>query len=133
METHLRLAGPDTRPLAGEPFEAEVDGLPPQRGATDGDGKLTVIHPCAARACTVRLTRLGKVLRLDLGHVDPADTVTGIAQRLAALGHYKGSPSAQLDEATTAALQVFQRSQGLAATGKITKETTDAIVAAYGS
>jgi type VI secretion system secreted protein VgrG len=133
METLLRLVGPSAKPLAGEPFEAEVDGLPLQRGATDGEGELKVIHPCAARACTVRLTRLGKVLRLGLGQVDPVDTVSGLTQRLAALGHYKGNPSTQLDEATSAALQAFQKAHGLGVTGKITTETTEAIVAAYGS
>ena len=130
IETHVRF-GNATGPFAGEAYV--VEGLDePIRGTSDGDGKVTITAPVTAHVATVRFEKRGLSFSVLLGEMDPITEVSGVQLRLASLGYLKGTPSGELDDATTGALRAFQDAKGLARTGAMDQATLDALKAAYG-
>jgi hypothetical protein len=118
----------DTGPLAGE--ACTVEGLgPPQRVTTDGDGALTLQVPAGVREVDVVLDRTGFRQKVLIGHLDPADTPSGVEQRLQNLGHVAGHDPA----ATVLALRAFQERSGLPITGEADAATTRALSDVHGS
>lgn len=130
VETHLRFA--DARgPFTGEAYA--VEGLDePITGTTDGDGKLTITAPVAAKIAKVRFEKRGLGFTVLLGEMDPISETSGIQLRLTLLGYLKGTPSGELDDATTSALRAFQEAKGLGQTGAMDQPTLDALEGAYG-
>lgn len=104
---------------ADEPFVATIDGVE-QAGRTGGDGLLTLKLPPGARSG--RLV-VGEGARrseytLALGEMDPADTPAGAIERLRNLGYDKGPPRTAWDDGARAALQAFQKDEGLPQSGE---------------
>jgi len=105
------------QPRANEAFTITVDGVE-TRGQTDGDGVLQVsIRPTAMRA-TVRFDSDGEEVDLQLGMLDPVESMTGVKARLLNLGFDVPSVSDGLDDATREALREFQQRVGLPVTGE---------------
>lgn len=130
VDTHLRF-GDARGPFAAEPYV--VEGLDePIDGTTDGDGKLTISAPVSAKIAKVRFKKRGLGFSVLLGEMDPITEPSGVQLRLALLGHLKGPPSGELDDATTDALRAFQSAKGLAPTGAMDEPTLGAIKDAYG-
>jgi hypothetical protein len=96
-------------------------------GTTDGDGLLEQSIPPGAVDGELRVTKDNQERRfyLSLGHLDPIDTELGVKQRLRQLAY---QPDADL----AAALQRFQRDQGLTVSGEIDSATRDKLKEAYG-
>ncbi|ARA91972.1 hypothetical protein AWN76_001520 [Rhodothermaceae bacterium RA] len=69
---------------------------------------------------------------LDVGHLDPVETVTGVQARLANLG-YRLARTGTFDEPTQQALASFQEAEGLEVTGQVDAVTRDRLVEVYGS
>jgi len=69
---------------------------------------------------------------LQLGHLDPHDSPSGIQQRLRALGFYFGAVDEEIGPQTQAAIRRFQTKQGLEVSGEADDATTDALRDAYG-
>lgn len=69
---------------------------------------------------------------IEIGHLDPIDTIPGVQARLNNLGFDCGE-SGQLDEATKEALAAFQEAQGLEATGEPDEATQSKLLEAHGS
>lgn len=130
VETHLRFA--DARgAFAGEAYV--VEGLDePITGTTDGDGKLTISAPVGAKIAKVRFDARSLSFTVLLGEMDPITEPSGVQLRLALLGYLKGTPSGEIDDATTRALRAFQEAKALDRTGAMDEPTLAALKDAYG-
>ena len=126
----------EPEPLADAPFTLDAEGAI-QEGSTDGDGRIDVTVPAAARRAELVLspgTADERRLTLLIGGLDPATEITGVKQRLANLGFPAGDES---DGAETPelerALSAFQQHCELEVTGRIDDTTRDRLVEEHGS
>ncbi|HET9959411.1 MAG TPA: peptidoglycan-binding domain-containing protein [Polyangiaceae bacterium] len=122
-------------PRANVKYVVELDEVRIS-GVTDGDGVLECDIPTKARSGRLILapgTPDETVLPLNLGHLDPIDTVSGVKQRLANLCFDCGDRSDEETPGFASALRAFQTKQGLAPTGQLTSETRHALQTAHGS
>jgi N-acetylmuramoyl-L-alanine amidase len=126
----------EDEPRADVPFVLQIDGRIVREGHTDGDGRLEVSIPPDAREGRLIVepgTERETTIPLNLGHLDPTDTISGVKQRLFNLGFECG----QIDETETEeleeALRRFQEQHGLEVTGEANDETRDALRDAHGS
>jgi hypothetical protein len=111
-------------PLANQPYTLEIDGRH-FTGQTDAEGNLERSIPCGAR--TGRL-RVGVEpnhhdYELNLGGLDPVETVTGQKARLNNLGYLAGQENAEATPEFQAAVRKFQEDQGMAVSGEMDDET----------
>lgn len=125
-ELHMRFLE-EGEPLAGEPYVLEIDG-DTYPGTLDPQGRLRhPISPCAKRA----VIRIGekdpREYDIDLGEMDPCDTVSGLQRRLQNLGYDPGRIDGELDDATRSAIRRFQIAQKLPATGEPDEATREAL------
>lgn len=130
-QIHLRLLH-GSRPRSDEPFELQVDGES-IRGRTDGDGWIHQWVSPAAQRVTLLLSGGAERHVLDVGRLDPVDTLTGVQRRLINLGHLCGAPTGELDVETKLAITRLQHAAGLAATGELDDATRATIVRLHGS
>jgi N-acetylmuramoyl-L-alanine amidase len=112
----LRLLVED-EPRAGESYVLEVDGVEIASGVTNSDGLLEERIPPNAVSAALRFAD-GSVVALDLGELDPIDTISGVQGRLLNLGYDCGDIDGALSEQTHEALRAFQTKHGLAVTGE---------------
>jgi N-acetylmuramoyl-L-alanine amidase len=61
---------------------------------------------------------------MQLGHLDPPDTISGIQGRLKALGYYSGPVDGNNSPETEAAVRQFHRAKQMHPTGKASEETS---------
>jgi N-acetylmuramoyl-L-alanine amidase len=109
----------EDKPIAHQPYTLAIDGFL-FRGVTDGDG--AVHHPIPPNAVKGVL-RLGsgadqREYFLNLGHLDPIETISGMQGRLRNLGLYAGSIDGDCNAETVSALLLFQEKYRLSASGK---------------
>jgi hypothetical protein len=117
-------------PRAGEAFTLDVDGVE-LSGVTDAEGWIREwVSPAACRV-VISLGGGDERYTLDVGQLDPIDTVTGVQRRLVNLGHYLGAITGTLDAGTRAALESFQGATGLSPTGELDDATRAALAAAH--
>lgn len=118
------------QPRAGIGWRLEFDG-DERSGVTDERGVLEAwIPPRLARA-KLRVEGRARPYLLRFGELDPQETLRGVQQRLRNLG-YDCPTSGELDEPTRAALQSFQRAQGLPL-GELDQATQDRLRSIYAS
>jgi len=99
-------------PLANEPCKLAI-GPAEQALQTDGDGFVEfAVRPTDRKA---ELTAGELIFPLEIGHLDPPDTASGVAARLGNLGHAYASPvELELrDEARYFALSLFLEEEKL--------------------
>ncbi len=118
-------------PRAKVPYTLIIDGAVTMTGETDGDGKIDQPIPPNARRGQLILPG-GEELLLLLGHLDPADEVSGAQGRLHNLGYPCGDPDGELGPWTMMALAAFQTREGLAVTGDLDEPTIQALERAHG-
>lgn len=128
LRLHLQINGV---PLANTAFRIEVAGKV-QRGSTDGAGLIDIPVPLDATTAKLECPDVPFKQEILLGHLDPADTITGAQARLRNLGVLPMDVSGALDEFTTAALAVFQASRELEASGALDDATVAALEEEYG-
>ena len=102
-------------------------------GTTDGDGWIDQPIPSTATRATLSLLEGEETYELQLGHLDPHDSPSGIQQRLRALGFYFGAVDEEIGPQTQAAIRRFQTKQGLEVSGEADDATVDALRDAYGN
>ncbi len=102
-------------------------------GTTDGDGWIDQPIPSTATRATLSLLEGEETYELQLGHLDPHDSPSGIQQRLRALGFYFGAVDEEIGPQTQAAIRRFQTKQGLEVSGEADDATADALRDAYGN
>ncbi len=120
------------KPLAGEPWHLEARGEKAS-GVTKADGAIELEVRVTTRDATIVLEKTGGRRTLSVGGLDPADTPSGCAHRLANLGLYRGKATTRFTDALRDALKKFQRAQKLTETGELDEVTRDALVKAHGS
>lgn len=88
---NLRLLDAADEPRVGLAYTLTIDGVV-TRGTTDGDGWVRgSMSPKAMRA-VIELDEGGERYEVELGHLDPVDTVRGAQERMAALHAYDYEP-----------------------------------------
>ncbi|KYG08864.1 hypothetical protein BE21_21160 [Sorangium cellulosum] len=110
------------RPLANVAFCLSAGGRTVE-GSTDGDGNLEARVPAAARHATLLLAPgSDDEHRVDIavGHLDPIDEPSGVAQRLENFGLLSGP---RTETTIRRALASFQAEHGLGGDGAPTPET----------
>lgn len=105
----VRILG-DAEPRAGEPFVLIIDDVEIKRGKIPPDGQIEISIPPTAKG--------GKLLIgegeneeeyiLNLGHLDPIDTLTGVKARLSSVGFDCGEINEEMNEETIEAIADFQ-------------------------
>ena len=121
LSLHLLENG---EPQRNEQYTLEVDGEV-IRGVTDSEGKIKVsISPNAKKGKLILGTGENqKEYNLSLGRLDPVNEISGIQTRLNNLGFDCGRADGKMNPETKEALQAFQSSVGLPATGEIDSAT----------
>lgn len=114
-------------PYSGKDYELKAGGEV-MKGKTDNDGRVSEEIPFDAD--TVELTiwpisgddSSAMSWTLDMGHLDPIDTVAGVQARLKNLG-YDCDVNGEEDDKTKAAVSAFQTDEKLEVTGTIDDAT----------
>jgi hypothetical protein len=119
----LLVAG---QPRGNEEYRLVIDDKLTLTGISDGEGWIEVqIPPNAAQGkLTIGGDPLEPAYTLDLGGLDPITEPTGLQQRLHNLGFHCDA-TGRMDDATCAALSVFQQAEGQDVTGKPNRATLD--------
>ncbi len=123
-------------PHANENFVLDIDGQL-TNGSLDGQGWLHLPVSPNARAGHIDIGPAGELVSCDLhlGHMDPIDTLTGVAARLHNLGYYDGS--ADVDESSEQfklALMEFRKQEELPVSSQgIDDALRDALEKRHGS
>jgi N-acetylmuramoyl-L-alanine amidase len=124
-----------TKPRANVPYLLWVDDVA-TRGETKTDGLIECsIAPNARKARLVLDPGTAKesVIHLKLGHLDPVGEISGVQARLNNLGFRCGPVDAVLGPRTRRALEDFQASAGLEATGELDERTRQKLHEAHES
>ena len=120
------------KPRASLKYKAVIDGTE-HAGQTDSDGALELAIPPNARDGKLLLGERGaEVYHLELGGIDPIETLSGGQQRLTNLGFACDSTDGRLDDTTLTAIRQFQEQHQLRATGKYDAATRDKLKEIYG-
>ncbi len=115
----LEVQRADGSPMGNVEYELKF-GSVSARGRTSSDGRIEIAIPVDAR--NARLTLDGIAMGVAIGDLDPVreapdSGIGGIQARLQNLGFGCSDRSGELDEATRAAIERFQKSSGLTVTG----------------
>jgi len=132
MRVPLRLHD-GNEPMANEPYRVE-GVMPALRGATDGEGSITLELPATTQDVTLVLPERERRLRLMIGHLDPHDTASGVRARLTNLGYFPlaSPPLGAESEVLAAAIAAFQRDNDLPETGELDDDTRDQLDERHG-
>lgn len=132
---NIRLQDEGGRARSGLAYVLTVDGVE-KRGVTDGDGAVLQSIPPLARGGTLVVTDSesgeDESYELDLGHLDPLDTVAGAQARMKQIGAYYGTVSNTMTLPFVMALKAFQESRGLRPTGELDASTQAALRETHG-
>lgn len=128
---NLRLLDVSDEPRRGLAYTLTIDGVV-TRGTTDGDGWVRGSMPPRARRAKIELDDDGESYEVDLGHLEPVDTVRGAQERLASLNAYDYEPDGLLSDEWANALRDFQTASSLEPTGELDPSTVRALREAYG-
>ena len=135
-QIRLVLEDEDGTVFAGKKYVLTVGSIEVE-GTTDGDGVLEEEVPAIADEAELQVWledgAAPMVWKLDIGRLDPIDTVSGVQARLNNLGFDSGPEDGDLGEQTAAALKAFQQRMGLEPSGILDDETKQRLVAEHGS
>lgn len=131
VKLHLRLLNAGT-PIANEKYRIEIEGQVIE-GTTDSNGALKEVIPPTAEQARLVLVKEQKEVMLDVGHLDPLMTVSGVQARLNNLGYDCGKVDGIQGPLTASALSSFQETYKLKITGKADSQTTNKLKDLYGS
>jgi hypothetical protein len=126
----------EEEPCANVPYVLQIDGQVVIEDETDEDGYLEASIPPDAQEGKLIVeggTPQERIISLNLGHLDPIETIVGTKQRLFNLGFESGP----IDDTETTelreALRQFQETQGLEINGELNDETKEALQTSHGS
>ena len=129
----LRFVDED-EPRANVPCVVEIDGVR-QSLTTDDDGVLELPIPPGARRGSVEVGEGEEVVTyaLELGRLDPFDSVRGVQQRLANLGFLQEESDGAWGAPTADAAWAFQEMYDLEPTGKLDDALCERLRELHGS
>lgn len=130
LRMQLRANG---RILRNQPFRLFLGG-DVITGNLDGEGRLDTKVPADARSARLVVGRglASRRYQIQLGGLEPINSVRGIQQRLFNLG-YRCGVTGELDEPTKRALRCFQRKEELKVKNWADRATRDRLRTLYGS
>jgi hypothetical protein len=122
----LRFLDSRQRPRAHLPYRCAIDNARGQfsksrEGKTDQAGVLREPVPLDATMARITLLAVGadeEYYEIELGHIDPIDTLSGIQARLKNLGLYGGAADGVASDDTREALRAFQARHDLPPSGE---------------
>ncbi len=130
----VRLHDYESKPFGGKHYDLRVGGEAFE-GSTSTDGLVQQDVPESAELATLELWLNGypegprKRYTFALDELHGAETVTGVRERLAHLGYYRGVIDARpMDESTSGSLSAFQRDNHLPDTGRSNPQTQAKLV-----
>ena len=141
----IQVKDEDEKPLSGKSYELRLGTSDVRKGATDGDG--IVEQPIDATTAAAKLLvfdgdpKTGPLYVWDvaIGHLNPAETLSGSKARLNNLGYFCGEATESVDDAsdgpdlvTTLAIAGFQETNGLERTGTLDDATAKELVEVHG-
>jgi N-acetylmuramoyl-L-alanine amidase len=127
----VRLLDELGRPRAGLNYEMEVEGAW-RKGVTSAQGEIREwLRPGVAEA-KFYLGDEGEELPVRIGHLDPADELSGAQARLANLGYEVGAIDGVLGPETKVALSEFQHAYSLEPTGALDDATAARLIDLHG-
>ncbi len=112
-------------PRKNEKYTLVIDGVSTE-GTADGQGIVEAFITPNAKGGKLILVSTGEEIPVELGHLNPIDTVSGVRQRLSNLG-FECTDGEELDDQAQSAIRLFQAAQGLEKTGKIDSTTRSRI------
>jgi hypothetical protein len=121
------------QPIAGSKYTLEIDGKSSD-GVTGSDG--VIEHPIRPNACQAHLI-VGegdsrREYKLNLGHMDPIDTISGQQARLFNLGFYDGPVNGKPNGQMRTGVMMFQKKNHMEATGDCDAATQDKLKQTFG-
>lgn len=124
----------DDRPLSNQPYELTVDQQS-FTGTTDPQGQLDVPIPGNANRATLVVGVEPDTFRyvLDLGEIEPVESVRGVQQRLRNLGFGQATVDGVVGPKTEEALRAFQKVNELPETGRPDTQTRQKLKENHGS
>lgn len=117
----LQLFSNQDTPRANEAYTLDVEGSLID-GKTDGEGILKHFIPGEAKSARLILRGGEEIIPIQIGYLDPIDTIIGVQQRLNNMG-FVCPFSDELDEGTQQALRKFQAENDMEETGEIDEAT----------
>jgi Putative peptidoglycan binding domain len=137
VKVTFQVLAPEGRAFAGKSYTLEV-GRHSYSGTTDDNGRVEHFVMPAAKQGTLRVTLEEEGYpdvvewTLEIGALQPVESVAGVRNRLNALGYEAGLTEGALDEQARAALRGFQEEQGLEVTGEADATTLEKLKQVYG-
>jgi N-acetylmuramoyl-L-alanine amidase len=106
---HLRILK-DGEPRFDEPFTLFIDGEEKKSGNIASDGNISISIPPEAKEGRIIIGEREKqeIYDLNLGFLDPIDTISGVKARLNNIGFDCGKINNQMDEKTIESISNFQ-------------------------
>jgi hypothetical protein len=122
------------QPLSNTPYILEVDDVK-FTGKTDSNGMLEhYVKPSAMKAKLTLGSGDAQITReIFIGHLDPADEITGAQQRLNSLGFSCGEVDGKMSPLTSVALKRFQNEHNLEESGELDAPTVSKLKEAFGA
>ncbi len=133
LKAYLELVLEDAaqRPYASAPYKVVLDGALTLTGTTDAEGYFKQPIPPRSKQAVLTVTpsdgRAAHEWRLNLGHMDPVATNTGVQAILNNLGYDAGENDGTIDDQFKGALLAFQSDHGLEPTGELDEDTRAAL------
>jgi len=128
---NVRFMNTEDEALSNLDFELNYSGQDEEvSGTTDSEGKIDEELPPGMEIVTVDLE--DRHLTFDMGWMDPADTVTGYANRLKNLGYFNHDIPEKKNMELYDALCRFQDENDLTITGNADTPTIDRLVELHG-
>jgi N-acetylmuramoyl-L-alanine amidase len=133
VKLRIKLLDPDRQPYKYKRYSIQIDSVSNVwSGNTSATGLAEALIPADAKAGKLQLwltdesdQQASVEMRLQIGHLDPMDEVTGVQARLNHLRFACGAVDGILGPKTSAALSRFQKQYGLDETGDIDGPTCD--------
>ncbi len=124
-----------SEPRAGEIWEFLVDGKSVHHGTIDDDGFLEFTIPPDAPGGLLRVgdPEEAEEYQVNLGHLDPIDTIEGIQERLINLGFIVGKVDGVIGDLTRGAISLFQMQKNLDIDGIAGPVTKARLLKVHGS
>jgi Putative peptidoglycan binding domain len=127
---NVRVQDALKQPIKNAPYKLVLEGLELE-GTTDGDGWVKSVIPAQATFGTLMVwpdpadrTEMS-LWRVNLGHLDPLESVSGIKGRLNNLGYSCGELSDRQDALYDDAVRRFQKDHGLVVDGIVGPKTRE--------
>lgn len=130
VAVQLQLHRNGKRVSGDQPFEVHGVGPRVVKGTSEPDGTVRFEAPILCREAEVRFPKLGVVMPVHIGGLDPVEERSGQKQRLRNLGYLPGG--GEVSEAALAtAVARFKRDHGLPPDGIVDDATRDALGGAH--